>query len=74
MFGSRDGVYKDIMDRAFALAVQEAVKEVIAHHAGGGIDSEVKDAIRAEAKRMVVEDPEIQKLIRERLLYWIAKQ
>ena len=65
---------KSIVDSAFEEVARQAVRGVIADEIGRGVDTEVKDAIREMAREMVENDPEIRKLIRERLIYWIGKQ
>jgi len=74
MFGQdSEGIFKRIADDAFKNAVEMAVKEVIAKNAGSGIDSTVKELIRAEAKRIITEEPEFTDMIRKQLRYWIEK-
>ena len=67
------GQAQSIVDSAFQEVARAAVREAVADHAGSAIDSEVKDAIKAEAMRLTKEDAEVRKAIRDRMLYWIAK-
>lgn len=64
MSDERDSTYKFIIDRAFNEAVSAAVQEIIARNVGSGIDSDIKQAIRDEARRLIKEDPEIRQAIR----------
>lgn len=67
------GEAKSLVDDAFREVARQAVRGVIADEVGSGIDSEVKSAIKEMASEMVQSDPEIKKLIRDRLIYWIAR-
>lgn len=67
------GQAQSIVDSAFQEVARQAVRDAIADHVGSGVDSEVKEAIRAEAMRLTKEDAEVRKAIRDRLLYWIAQ-
>lgn len=64
---------RSIVDSAFEEVARQAVRKVIADNVGYGLDSEVKDAIKAMAHEMVKNDPEIKELIRKRLIHWIAQ-
>lgn len=64
---------KSIVDSAFEEAARQAILNVIARENGYGLDSEIKDSIREVARDMTKNDPEIRKLIRDQLIYWIAK-
>ena len=66
--------FEHLMDRAFNEAVRMTVQDMIEDHPGSGIDSEVKQAIRKEADRLVKDDPAIKQAIKEKLLYWISEQ
>lgn len=65
---------KSIVDSALEEVARQAVRGVIADEIGSGLDTEVKDSIREMARVMTKNDPEIRKLIRDRLIYWIGKQ
>ncbi len=65
---------KSIVDDAFEAVAREAVRKVIAEHAGCGIDSDVKVAIREMASEIVKTDAEVRKMIRDRMVYWIKQQ
>lgn len=70
----RENGAESIVESAFAEVARQAVRGVIADEVGSGIDTEVKEAIMEMAREMVRDDPEIKKLIRERLVYWIGRQ
>ena len=66
--------YKKLMDDAFEEAVRKAVRATIMREYGGGLDSEIKDLLRDEAEKMIRNDTEIKKAIRDSMLSWISKQ
>lgn len=65
---------RSLVDRAFEEMARQAIRDVIEKNVGSGLDSEVKTAIREYAAKLVKSDPEIQQMIRERMIYWIGKQ
>lgn len=65
---------KTLIDRAFEEVARQAVRDVIAQEAGSAIDSDVKDAIKLMARNMVTDDPDLRKMIKDRIIYWIGKQ
>lgn len=64
---------KSLVDSAFEEMARQAVQGVIAENWGYGVDTEVKLAIKDVAQAMVREDQELRKMIRDRLVYWIAQ-
>ena len=64
---------RSLVDDAFREVARRAIREVIADEVGRGIDSEIKDAIKSLAAKMVHEDMELRSMIRDRLIYWIGK-
>lgn len=54
--------------------VRAAAEEVITKHVGYGIDSEIKQAIRTEAARLVKEDAKVRALIKARVEHWVEAQ
>ena len=66
--------YEKILKESIKELVREATVKVISKNAGYGIETEIKAAIKNEAKRLCDEDEEIKKLIRDQLVYWISKQ
>ena len=63
-----------LVSEVFEQFARQAVRNVISEDAGYGIESEVKAAIRKEADRLVMEDPEVRGLIRDSVVRWISKQ
>ena len=63
-----------IVENVFKGMAYEAIKSVIGDERGRGIETEIKEEIKAEAKRLIKEDEEIKKRIRDALLFWISKQ
>lgn len=64
---------RSIVDSAFEEVARQAVRGVIAEEVGSGIQDEVKTAILEMARDMTKNDPKIQKLIRDALIYWISR-
>ena len=62
-----------IVNRALANLAEEMVKQVLVHHAGYGIETEVKKAILDRARELV-KSPEIEKMIRDTMIHWIQRQ
>ena len=59
----------DLINRSFENALDEVVRNVIQAR-GWGIDSEVKQVIKEEAKKIMAE-PEMRKILRDRMIDWI---
>lgn len=70
MAGELETLVKSALDDV----ARQALRGVIQSHAGYGIDNEIKDMIKEEARRLLKEDQEIKNAVREALVYWIAKQ
>lgn len=66
--------FKDIADRAWGEAIKAAVEEVIAHHAGYGINTDIQKAVKKAAEKIIDDDPELQTMIRDALKSWISTQ
>lgn len=67
------GDAKSIVDSAFEEVARQAVRGVIAQEVGSAVESEAKTAILEMARDMTKNDPEIRQMIRDRLVYWIAR-
>ncbi len=65
---------EQLTKEAFNKLIRDAAKEVIATKLGCGIQSEMKMAIESEAARLLKEDDEIKKLLKDRIKHWITKQ
>jgi hypothetical protein len=70
----RESAFRQIIDDAFDSAVEKTVMQVVANKIGSGLDGDIKDAVIAEAHRIIKEDEQIRDSIRKRLIHWIGKQ
>lgn len=59
---------------AFDKVIRDAAKEVIVQRLGCGIETEVKQVLRARAEELLRSDEEINLLLKERLKHWITEQ
>jgi len=65
---------RTIAKQAITNAINEMVMDVIVEHSGWGIETELKAVIKERARKMVDEDVEIQKLLKDRIHHWIDHQ
>lgn len=61
---------KDLINRSFETALDEVVRNVIEKKTGWGVDNEVKAAIKEEARK-ILQEPDMQDALRDRMLHWI---
>ena len=63
-----------LTEEAFDNIVKKAAMEVIQEKIGSGINSPTKEAIFAEAERLLREDTDVKKALKDRILHWIGEQ
>ena len=63
-----------LTEEAFDNIVKKAAMEVIQEKIGCGINSPTKEAIFAEAERLLREDTDVKKAHKDRILHWIGEQ
>ena len=64
---------KNIVEDCFEKMVEECVKEIIEKHAGYGIETDIKAMIKEATRKILDMDEEIQKLLKESIIYWIKQ-
>lgn len=65
---------KNLIEQVIEQVIRRAADGVITERYGSAVQSEVKDAIKQEASRLVREDAEIKEMIRNNLIHWIKQQ
>lgn len=66
--------YRDIALHAWGETLRKTVESVIADHAGHGLDTEIQQVIKSEARKMVETDPELRQMILDAMKSWISTQ
>ncbi len=64
---------QNILNRTFAVVMRDAVANVVFEQSGWGKAADFRDVVRAEAARIVREDPEINAKIRAGVLSWVRR-
>lgn len=65
---------KSLVDSALEDIALKAIKSVIVRESGWGIETEIKELIKEKARKILEESPELQAMIRERIIFWVKQQ
>lgn len=66
--------YQSLIHDVWGKALEETVREVIAKHAGYGLNTEVQQVIKEQARKLIEGSPELQQMIFDALKSWIFTQ
>lgn len=65
---------KSIVADTWTDALRLVVRKTIAEHAGYGLDTEIQQIIKEQARKMIESSPELQEMIFEAMKSWISTQ
>ena len=63
-----------ITNEVIEKTVKQAVENIISREAGYGLNNDIQQALKERARHIIETDEEINKMLRDALIYWINKQ
>jgi hypothetical protein len=71
---NKNAAMAQLVEVTWGKALEDTVRSIIEEHIRWGNDDEIKQALRDCARKILIEDAEIQQMIRDALVSWIGQQ